>query len=188
MSDHIPASRRSRLLNPDDCVFLLVDMQEKLLPVISENERVLDNIVRLAQFCSILNIPVVVSEQIKLGRTVSQIQEVLPDLEPLEKESFDCLLTPSISDALAKTGRKTLVLAGIEAHVCVLQTALHGLEDYQVHVVSDAASSRSQHNVKAAERRLLQAGAIVSTTEMFIFEALQRAGTEAFKKSYVLIK
>jgi len=188
MSAQTPANRPSRLIDPDDCVLLLVDMQEKLLPVISENERIVDNVVRLVRFCEILDIPVVLSEQIKLGRTVSQIQDLLPGHTALEKDSFDCLLNEPIRNALAETGRGTLVLTGIEAHICVLQTALHGLDAYRVQVVADAMSSRSQHNVHAAENRLLQAGATVTTTEMFIFEALQRAGTEAFKKAYVLVK
>jgi nicotinamidase-related amidase len=178
-----------KLLQRDDCALIIIDAQEKLVPVMSGQERLLTNLTRLATFAGIIGLPVVLTEQEKLGPTRPEVQGALPaDLRPIPKVTFDCFQTPEFSRALAGLGKKALLLAGIEAHICVAQTALSGLKDYRVQVISDATASRFAHNWVLAMDRLRQAGAVITSTEMAIFELLGRAGTEEFKAVLPLVK
>lgn len=176
------------LINRNECVLILIDFQEKLLPVMWEKERVLDNAVKLAKFAEIINLPVILTEQDKLGSTADELAACAGDSPAVGKISFDCFGEKSFRDALSGTGRKTLILAGIEAHICVAQTAMSALQDYNVHVVCDAVSSRSPHNCDIALKRLARAGAVVTSTEMVIYELLKKAGTDEFKATLKLVK
>ena len=185
-SDRNPAN--SGLIQAEDCVLVIIDMQEKLLPVIAEREKVLSNIVKLIRFSRIMGLPVLVCEQNKLGPTVSEVQDELESYSPIPKDTFNCFGQDDFRAQLEQSGRKTLLLCGIEAHICVAQTSLTAGADYRVHTVGDATSSRTLENAQAATQRLLQSGVTVTTTEMCIFELLQRAGTEEFKQAYKLVK
>lgn len=135
-----------------------------------------------------MNLPLVVTEQSKLGPTVPEVKGQIADSTPILKTTFDALLCDEFAACLHRLNRKTLILAGVEAHVCIAQTAIHALPDYSVHVVSDAVSSRTRDNWKVGLERMRQHGAVITSTEMVIFELLQRAGTDEFKKVMPLVK
>jgi len=178
-----------RLLQRDECALIIIDAQEKLVPVMSGQERLLTNLTRLATFAGIIGLPVVLTEQEKLGPTRPEVRDALhPESKPIPKITFDCFQTPEFSQAVAGLGKKALLLAGIEAHICVAQTAISGLQKYHIQVISDATASRSPHNWMLAMDRLRQAGAVITSTEMAIFELLGRAGTEDFKAVLPLVK
>jgi nicotinamidase-related amidase len=177
-----------RLLDRKSSVLLLIDMQEKLLPVMHESAEVLRNTIKLARFASIVNLPVLVTEQEKLGPTVEELRSALPGFEPVSKIEFDACLRPEFNEALERFSRGTVIVSGIESHICVTQTSLHLLERYNVHVVADAVSSREPANRRVALDRMARAGVTVSSTEMVIFELLERAGTDEFRKVLELIK
>jgi len=179
---------RQLLLNQDDSLLVIIDMQERLFPVMAEKERIHENVIKLVKFSRIMGLPVLVTEQQKLGDTIPEIKEELTDVEPIEKVEFDCFCSDLFNEKLTQMNRKSLIIAGIEAHICVTQTALHGLSDYKVHVVSDAISSRSLHNWEISLRRMGQSGVIITSTEMVIYELLGKAGTDTFREVLQLVK
>lgn len=181
-------AQKEMLLNRDDCVLVVIDAQQKLLPVIWEKQRVVDNTARLVKFAGIIGLPVVVTEQDKLGPTVDEVAEGLGGVEAISKITFDCFGCPPFAERLAGLGRGTLLLCGVEAHICVAQTALTALAQYQVHAISDAMSSRVEHNWRIALERLGQAGATITSTEMLIYELLRQAGTDEFRATLPLVK
>lgn len=176
------------LINKDDCVVVVIDVQEKLMPVISDRERVANNTAKLVEFSNLSGIPVIVTEQVKLGPTVEAVKRRLRNVDPIEKVHFNCFLNRQFKEHIEAAERKTLIIAGVEAHICVTQTALYSIRDYRVHVVGDAVSSRSPENKAFALQRMRDAGAIISSTEMFIYEILVKAGTDEFKATLPLVK
>lgn len=181
-------SKHDRLLKREDCVLVVIDAQEKLLPVIHGQEEVVANTAKLVKFAGIAGLPVVATEQMKLGATVPAVTEAGLVEPAIVKISFDCFGCEEFSQKIKDLKRKTLVLAGVEAHICVLQTALSALEDFRVQVVGDAVSSRVARNRDLALARLRHAGCVVSSTEMFIYEVLRQAGTAEFKATLPLVK
>ena len=176
------------LLKREESVLVVIDVQEKLMPAIAESRKVIDNSVKLVKFAHIINLPIVLSEQDKLGATVPEIKQELTGCTPIVKITFDAFLCDEFAAHLRRLNRKTLILAGVETHVCVAQTALHALPDFSVHVVSDAVSSRTPDNWRVGLDRARQHGAIITSTEMVIFELLKQAGTDEFKKVLQLVK
>jgi isochorismate hydrolase len=179
---------RSRLLSTDDALLVVIDMQERLLPVITDKEKVVDNALKLIKFSRIVGLPILFTEQQNLGETTPELRTELKDIEPTIKWEFDCFESRVFIDRLDQQKRNTLIIAGIEAHICVAQTALHALSHYKVHVVSDGVSSRSTQNWEVALQRMRQAGVIVTSTEMAIYELLRRAGTAEFRDALKLVK
>lgn len=182
---HIPPEE---LLRREDAVLVVIDVQERLLPHIAEGQKLVKNIIKLIRFFHILELPIILTEQRKLGETVAEIRTELPDVEPITKTDFGCFGCEDFSAALDRIGRSALVLTGIEAHICVMQTALGALPRYGVHAVTDAMSSRSADDWEVAVRRMMQSGVTITSTEMLIYELLQRAGTEEFKAVLELVK
>lgn len=178
----------SPFLRKEDSVLVIIDMQEKLFPAMAEKERLLQNVLRLVRFSRLMDIPVVLTEQEKLGATLPGIRSELKAVEPIGKINFDCFCAQEFVERLRDLGRGALVLAGIEAHICVAQTALHAVSDHVVHVVSDAIASRSPHNREVAIQRMIQSGAIITSTEMMIYELLGKAGTDTFREVLKLVK
>lgn len=176
----------SRLLERERSELLVVDVQERLLPVMSDPDGVRDAVAWLLRLAAELSVPVTVSEQYPrgLGHTDPALKAALaPDARVLEKAHFSCAAEPSLRQALAETGRDCFVIAGIEAHVCVLQTAIGlGEAGYQVAVVADAVGSRRSGDSELALARLRAAGVDVVSREMVAFEWLHRAGTESFRR------
>lgn len=180
--------RRDNIVGGHECILAIIDVQDKLMPVIAGKERILQNIFRLVKFCHLTDIPIVVTEQEKLGNTVVEIKNELSLETAVQKVHFNCFSNEEFADQVDKTGRKVLILAGVEAHICVVQTALHALPSYNVQVVSDAVSSRTMDNRDIALLRMRDAGVTITSTEMFIYEILQKAGTDRFRSVLPLVK
>lgn len=171
-------------LTPKDTALIVVDMQERLLPVILEHERVVSNVRLLLRAARELDLPVVMTTQYLkgLGPTHAEVAELAPPGTPFDKLTFSCFGSPEFKSAVAATQRHTLLLCGVEAHICVLQTGLDALiAGYQVHVAADATGSRVAANAALGHRRLELAGAVLSSTETAIYELLGASGTPAFK-------
>src|SRR5215472_7175848 len=175
-----------RPLDPTQCALLVIDIQEKLLPPIIERERLVRNAQLLIRLAGILKIPTLLSTQYSkgLGNTIPEIASLVAATQPIEKMSFSCFGSDVFCSALKRLpgNRNTVVVCGMESHICVAQTALTALrEGYLVHVASDAVSSRTEWNWKIGLDRMQAAGAVISSTEMVIYEALRSSGTSDFK-------
>jgi nicotinamidase-related amidase len=184
-SDYAEMARR--LLDADQCALIVVDIQEKLLPPIFQKDQLVRNSQLLIRAAQVLKIPALVSTQYAkgLGDTVTEITSLLPDTEPIDKQLFSCFGSDIFCTLLKRLpgNRNTLLLCGMETHICVMQTALAALgEGYLVHVASDAVSSRVEWNWKVGLDRMRAAGAVISSTEMMIYELLRSSGSPAFKE------
>ena len=171
-------------LTKADTALVIVDMQERLLPAIHEHERVVANVRLLLRAATALELPVVMTTQYSkgLGPAHGLISELAPGRVPLDKLTFSCFGSADFRQEVGATRAKSLLLCGVEAHICVLQTGLDALAaDYQVHVVTDATGSRTAANATLGHRRLESAGAVLSCAEMAIYELLGASGTAAFK-------
>lgn len=176
------------LLNPADCFLVIIDMQERLVPAMAGKEKLIENVLKLVKFARIFGLPIILTEQQKLGTTIPEISVELIDIEPISKLEFNCFASPLFVDQIRGQRRHTLIIAGIEAHICVAQTALYALASHTVHVVSDAIASRSPHNREIALERMRQQGVIITSTEMVIYELLEKAGTDQFREVLALVK
>jgi len=182
------------LLNARRSHLALIDFQERLIPAICDAEKTLRNASIILQAALALEIPVSVSEQYPrgLGKTVEVLAEKVPEGRIFEKVAFSAFREENFYNAICDSGRadrRQIVLAGVEAHVCVLQTAMDLLDaGYDVFMVSDAVSSRSPDSVAAAHSRFIAAGGHWITTEMAVFEWLEKAGSPQFKALSALIK
>lgn len=181
-------------INRDNASLVIVDMQERLLNAIPEDRRAntTKNAVILIQVAKTLGMPITVTEQYPkgLGHTVSEIEECIGDnFSPIEKLVFSCGRSPEFQTALKETKRSEVLLCGIETHVCVLQTAIDLINSgYLVYVPADAVSSRKELDLEKGISLIEKAGAVVGTCETFIFQLLERAGTDEFKIISKLIK
>jgi nicotinamidase-related amidase len=192
--DRLPvraAGGRIMLMKREDSQLLVVDVQERLLPVMAEPETVVGNCAILMQSARELGIPMLVSEQYPkgLGPTIDALHSLAAPDEILPKITFSCADDDEIATTMRSARRRQVIVCGIEAHVCVLQTALGLQRDgYRVFVAGDATSSRRSENREAAHHRLAQAGIGMVSTEMVAFEWLHHAGTPEFKTISKLIK
>ena len=175
-----------RPLEAEQCALIDIDIQEKLLPPIFQKEQLVRNAQLLIRAAGILKIPALVSTQYAkgLGGTVPEVASLLPETEAIDKTLFSCFGSDVFCSVLKRMPgqRNTLLLCGMESHICVTQTALAALrEGYLVHVASDAVSSRTEWNWKIGLERMRAAGAVISSTEMMIYE-LMRSSSAAFKE------
>lgn len=172
------------LLDKNDCAFVIIDIQERLAAVMKQKEPVINNSLHLVEISKLLGIPIVVTEQYPkgLGQTIEEIRKALPVYQPLEKLTFSCCEEPAFLNEIKKLSKKTLILAGMETHVCVLQTCTGLLkEGFHVHLVKDAVCSRAKENWKTGIEFMRDAGAVITCTETVLFQLLKIAGTEEFK-------
>ena len=179
------------LIDRNRSFLLLVDVQDRLLPAMAEPEILLRNAAILLKAAARLGVPVLASEQYPsgLGHTVPELASLLPAGAVMEKVAFSCLGEAGPTDRITSFGRKQAVICGIEAHVCVLQTAMDlAAKAYEPFVVRDAVSSRAALSVDTALARFQKTGIEVVTTEMVVFEWLARAGTDEFKEVSRLIR
>lgn len=178
------------LLSRDESRLLIVDMQEKLLPVIDDHDAVLANCLKLIEAANILSVPATATEQYPkgLGSTVSEIGKQVSDRP--EKIEFSCLnCLDWNSTGSDPEGRYKVVVAGIESHVCVLQTVLDLLsQGFRVFVAADAVGSRKPLDRDIALQRMASSGAVITTTESVLFEWCERAGTPEFKEISRLVR
>jgi nicotinamidase-related amidase len=181
-------------LEADKCALLVIDIQEKLLPPIFNKDVLVRNTQLLLRLAKILGTPVMASTQYEkgLGRTVPEINELLPDSDTtVDKVEFSCFGSDRFCSGMKTLPRErnTVLLCGMETHICVMQTALAALDKgYIVHVAADAVGSRSEFNWKIGLERMRDAGCVISTTEMMMYELLRQSGTPAFKELLKYIK
>jgi nicotinamidase-related amidase len=177
----------AKLLDRKSTALLMIDLQAKLLPAIFEAPRVLRNCRLLLRLAEVLRMPILLTTQYSkgLGETVPEILAAVPSLVPLDKTSFGCFGEGDFPRRLKERAPQanTLLVAGIESHICVTQTVLGALEaGYLVHVAADATSSRAAENWQIGLKRMERAGAIISSTEMMVYELLGRSDTPEFKE------
>jgi nicotinamidase-related amidase len=186
-----PLARRS--LDPGQCTLVVIDIQEKLLPAVLNRYELVRNSRMLIQLATILEIPILLTTQYArgLGSTVPEITELLPRTKAIDKMEFGCFGAEEFRTALREVPgqRTTVLLCGMESHICVTQTALGALENgNMVHVASDAVGSRTDWNWRVGLERMESAGCVISSTEMMMYELLKRSGTAQFKEMLQYIK
>lgn len=175
----------------EDAILVMVDFQERLMPAMKDAEALEKSVVKLVQGIRTLEVPVLVTQQYTkgLGATIPAIAKTLVEFSPIEKTDFSATGEIDFLEALNETGKTTVILCGIETHVCVAQTALHLLElGYDVFLVEDAVSSRDKNDKKCAIKRMVQAGARPVTVEAVLFELLVTAKAAEFKEISRIVK
>jgi len=170
---------------------LIIDVQGKLAYQVDQSSQILGNLQKLIKSAWLYELPIIVVEQCPwgLGHTVPEISHHLQGIAPVEKNTFNACLNEAFVARLKQSGKKQLLVAGIEAHVCVYQT-VSGLLDqaYQVHLVSDAVSSRTAWNRETALNRMRELGAVITSTEMALFELVKVAEGERFRQFIQIVK
>jgi len=178
-------------IKAEDCLFVQVDVQERLFPHIQNNEELEKNLITLVKGLKLHEIPFIINEQYKkgIGETIPSLKELVNDYPHFEKTTFSCCGNEDGLAAIKAAKKKTIILAGIETHVCVLQTALDLLENgLQPVLVTDCVNSRKQSDKDVAVTRLVQAGVIPTTYESLLFELTVNAKNPVFKEISKLVK
>jgi len=176
---------------PESAAGLIIDIQKKLLPHMYNAEVLEENCKKLITGLSLLQIPMVASEQYPkgLGSTINSVRNLIPDFKSFEKVSFSCCRDDNFRKVMRDVGKRMIIICGMEAHVCVLQTVIDMVEiGYQPVIVADCISSRHESDKKTAIKRMIQEKAIVTSYESILFELCQEAGTDKFKKISQLVK
>lgn len=181
------------LMKRQESLLLIIDVQERLAPAMDSPRQVITGCAKLIGAAKSLGIPFVITEQYPegLGPTMIDLRQAAGEgTAYLSKLEFSCAANPQIMQTVRDSGKKQIVIAGIEAHICVTQTALDFKQQgYEVFVVSDASSSRNPLQTMIAFQRLLHHGIDVVSSEMVMFEWLEQAGTDEFKqisKKYII--
>lgn len=178
-------------LKGDNAVLVVVDVQGKLAQLMWRKEALFDNLQRLVKGARVLELPVVWVEQNPegLGPTIPELTALLEGVKPVSKFSFSCCGTPAFVEALGKTGRRQVVLCGIETHVCVYQSAMDMLAmGYEVHVASDCVSSRCRDDRDIGLEKMRALGASVTGVETALFEMLGEASGDKFKAILKIVR
>lgn len=188
--DQLP---HARLLDRASVALVVLDLQAKLVPAVFEPQRVIRNSQLLLRLAQLLEIPTVLTCQYPkgLGNILPEITQLAPGIEPIEKTSFGCFGEPDFPRCLKQRAPQatSLLVVGVESHICVMQTVLGALEaGYLVHVAADATSSRTEENWQIGLNRMERAGAVISSTEMVIYELLARSNTPEFKALLPFLK
>jgi nicotinamidase-related amidase len=178
-------------LTAENTVVIAIDFQERLFPAMHAREKLLQNVVKLIKGALVLEVPVIVTEQYPkgLGPTIPEIKALLPDMKPIEKVCFSCCDNEDFATALAALKRRQVLIAGIEAHICVYQTAAAlARQGYEVQVVSDGVSSREPENKAVALAKMGALGILPTSAEMALFELLKAARGDKFKQISSIVK
>jgi nicotinamidase-related amidase len=177
-------------LTPQNTALVIIDVQEKLMAAMPRRAELLAAVQKLLGAARVLKIPALLTAQyVKgLGPVCLEILEAAPGITPIEKLAFSCCGSEEFVRAMKSLGRQRLIICGIEAHVCVQQTAIDLMEDYFVYVPADAICSRKRHDHKVAVERMRDCGAVITTVESAVFELLREAGTDQFKQILPLFK
>ncbi|MCA1959798.1 MAG: hydrolase [Desulfomonile sp.] len=179
------------MLNIEDTALVVVDMQEKLVRVMHDMETLVQSAVKLIKGAQVLGLPILWTEQNPegLGPTIPEIAELLTDLRPVTKLSFSCCGEASFEEELETLGREQILIAGIESHVCVYQTAADLLDmGFDVEVVSDAVASRTPENKRIGLDKCREYGASITSVETALFELIQGAEGPQFKELIKIVK
>ncbi len=175
----------------ENTVGLIIDIQERLLPVMTDNDKLLKNCSILISGLQELGIPLVVTQQYTrgLGETAKEIRSLIPDFSPVEKREFSCCDSPEVIGKMKDMNAKSVILCGIESHVCVLQTAVDlkeaGLTPV---VVMDAVSSRSAESMELAKERFRFEGIMITSAESILFELTRSSAASEFRTISKLVK
>lgn len=179
------------LIQSEKSLLLVIDVQERLTPAIFDAPRLTANIIKLLKAAKLLEVPCLGTEQYPkgLGKTLDEVAVLIPADSMIEKIYFSAMGEPGFAERLEATGRKQIVVVGMEAHICVLQTTME-LRDagYEVFAVDDGMGSRVRANTDLAIDRMRPAGVEVVSTEMVVFEWARRANRDCFKQLSALIK
>lgn len=179
------------MFSPEKSVLVVIDVQEKLTPLMQEKDALLKNIQILIQAAQGLDIPILWSEHVpeKIGATVESIQRLMPAQKPIVKKSFGCCGEKNFTKTLASFFRKQIIVTGVETHVCVYQTVAQLLDSsYKVQVVADAVSSRAASNKDIGLKKMQSLGAVITSTEMVLFELLKTAEHSQFRNILDLVR
>lgn len=172
-------------------VLVIIDIQGNLAQAMFDRENLFTNTIKLIKGFKALSLPIIITEQIpqKLGQTLPQIAAALDGVKPIAKESFSCWGERNFKEQLETSGRKDVVLLGIETHVCVYQTAVDLISNgYHLHLVADAVSSRTPENRRIGIDAMKSAGAQITSTEMVLFELLRTAADPKAKELFKIVK
>lgn len=179
------------MLDREKTAFILIDVQGKLASLVHESEALISRLEILIRGMRLLGVPLIWAEQLpeKLGPTVPELKDALVGLEPISKNAFSCAGSSRFIDSLKSLNVETVILAGIETHVCVYQTAMDLLEmGLQVQIVKDAVSSRTEQNRQIGIERMASHGARITSVEMVLFELQKVAEGPVFKDLIRLVK
>ena len=183
--------KEPKILSKGNTALLIVDMQEKLLPVVQNSEEITKNTIKLVEGFKILEQPVYYTEQYPkgLGATDIKIKNVFGELKSYEKNTFSCIGAGNLFETLSSNNVKNVVLCGIESHICVQQTYLDLIKsDFNVFLVADAVSSRKLIDYQTSLIRAQTNQVEIITTESVLFELLKESGSEQFKAISKIIK
>lgn len=185
------SKRHPNILQREKTALLIIDIQERILKVIHKYERVIDNNLKLIKGSKILNVPIFFTEQYPkgLGPTADILLNELDGIKAVQKMSFSCGGAEDLFDELKKKNIESVIVTGIESHVCVLQTALDLIANgFKVHLAYDAVSSRRESDYNIAIERMRSNGVEITTTESILFEMLNVCGTDEFKGISKIVK
>ena len=178
-------------IKKDDALLVVVDMQGRILPAMYAKEKVEENTIRLINGFKAFNAPIIATEQYPdgLGPTVDSVKEALGDASVIAKRTFSCCGEPNFIDAVKKAGKKTIVVCGIESHVCVMQTVFDLKEmGYTVYLAVDAVSSRFETNRDLAFKRMRRADIMLDSVEAILFDMLETSTAPEFKAISKIVK
>jgi len=190
-------SHAATIARRDDAALLVIDIQERLAVAMPRRDAILSAADKLMRTAALVGVPVVMTRQYPtgLGNVEPQLREAAESVSDsttvlwADKVAFDCFAEPAFSAVLGSTGRRQLVIAGMESHICVVQTALSALRDgFEVHVVGDACCSRDAASHESALARMRDAGAVITTTESVLYELVGEAGTDEFRSLLRIVK
>jgi nicotinamidase-related amidase len=179
------------MITTEDTALVVIDVQEKLIPAMHDKEALLANLKKMVEGARILGLPILFTEQnpAGLGPTVAQIAELLPDYKPVSKFSFSSCGTEQFIEEIKAVNRRNILIVGMEAHVCVYQTAADLVKlNYDVQVVADAVDSRTPENKHIGLEKSKAAGAGITSTEIALFELLKIAKGDTFKEIIKIVK
>lgn len=179
------------LIQRQDAVLVAIDFQTKLMPAMADAVKLEETAEKLIKGLKTLGVPAIVTQQYTrgLGPTVEPVAQALGQYEPVEKTTFSAAEEPVFMKALEQTGKKSVIIAGIEAHICVQQTALQLLDmGYSVYVIQDCIASRKESDNLCSQQRMAAAGAVITTYEAILYELLKGAKEDGFKAISAIVK
>jgi nicotinamidase-related amidase len=177
------------MLTRENTVLIVVDIQGNLARVMDDQTFLIENNRKLIRGMHVLGIPILITEQNPLGATIPEIADLLPGVQAITKDAFSCCAEEKFMSAVRALNRRQILMTGIEAHVCVYQTAMDLLAlGYEVHLAADAVSSRTARDREIGIRKLIAAGAVLTSAEMALFELLKTAADPKAKDIFRIIK
>lgn len=178
-------------INRENTIGLVVDFQEKLIPAIPNKDEIIKNSLKLLEGLRLFNVPVIVTQQNTkgLGSTIPEINKAIGNFSYIEKNTFSCYREPAFIRVLNRVGKRNVIIIGVEAHICILQTALDLIyNNFTPVIIEDCIGSSNVNDKHVAVWRLRDVGSIITTSEAMLFELCRESGTDEFKKLLNIIK